>query len=336
VRPRLRRRGLLGLALLAGAGCAASPGRPRAQGGAAAVADLTQAWRDPARDRVLPVRLRLPPSGAGPRPAVLVSHGLGGSRDGLGYLGRALAEAGFVAVHLQHPGTDSALWQGQAEVGLALAAAAFDVSQAAARLRDGVFALDELARRAASPGDALHGRVDLSRLAAAGHSYGAWTVQHLLGQRLPGGGGGVPGLALPDPRLRAGVALSPIAPRGLPPRFAFARFSAPLLSVTGTRDHGYIEGAAPADREIPFRSIAGVPQALAVLDGATHGAFADEPAAGLRWSDPTYHARTAALCVAFLRAVLLRDAASARLLRDGAPGVLAPGDRLEVKEFPAA
>mgnify|MGYP002781282966 FL=1 len=300
---------------------------------AMAVTEHAETWHDPARqDRALPVRLRLPRN-SDPAPLVLVSHGLGGSRDGLAYLGRAFAEAGFVALHVQHPGSDAGIWQGSGNAGMALAAAAFDVMQAVARLRDGAFALDEALRRAARPGDPLRGRVDAARIAAAGHSYGAWTVQHLIGQRLPGLGA-VPGLVLPDPRLRAGIALSPVRPQGLPPRVAFAPVAVPLLSVTGTRDAGYIENAMPADREVPFRSISGVPQALAVLDGATHGAFADEAAAGPRWADPTYHARTAALCVAFLRAVLLRDAAAARLLAGGAPGLLAPGDRLEVKDWP--
>lgn len=308
------------------AGAAAAPGW------AGAMTDgTTETWHDAARGRDLPVRLRLPAGRAGPAPLVLVSHGLGGSREGLGYLGRALASAGFAALHVQHPGSDAALWQGRGDAGTALAAAAFDVTQAVARLRDGVFALDEAARRAARPGDPLHGRLDLSRVAAAGHSYGAWTVQHLIGQRLPGQ---VPGLLLPDARIRAGIALSPIAPRGLPPRIAFGGIAAPLLSITGTRDHGYIENATAADREVPFRSIGGVPQALLVLDGATHGAFADEGLAGPRWSDPTYHARTAALAVLFLRATLLREAEAARLIGAGAPGLLEAGDRLEVKDWP--
>jgi predicted dienelactone hydrolase len=294
----------------------------------APAAALTGTWTDQARGRALPVRLRLPADMA-PAPAMVVSHGLGGSRDGLGYLGEALAGAGFVVLHLQHPGTDSALWQGGGDSSAALMAAALDAGQALARLQDGIFALDELGRRAAAPGP-LQGRVDLSRLAAAGHSYGAWTVQHLLGQRLPGG---ERGLVLPDPRLRAGIALSPVPPRGLSPRFAFGRIATPLLHVTGTQDHGYIEGVAPADQEIPFRAISGPPQALAVLAGANHAAFADEPAAGPRWSSPTYHARTAGLAVAFLRAALFRDAAAAALLRAGAPGLLAQGDRLELKDF---
>ena len=119
----------------------------------------------------------------------------------------------------------------------------------------------------------------------------------LLGQRLPGGDRG---LRLPDPRLKAGVALSPVPPRGLPPRLAFARVATPMLHVTGTADRGYIEGATPQDRLIPFQAISGPPQALAVLAGANHAAFADERAAGAYWSDSTFHLRTAGLAVAFL------------------------------------
>ncbi|MCK8785529.1 acetylhydrolase [Roseomonas sp. NAR14] len=328
----MTRRDALRLPALLGAAALPSvpPGTAHAT---SADASITQTWHDPARDRDIPVRLRLPevPDRA---PAVLISHGLGGTRDGLGYLGRAFAEAGFIAVHLQHPGSDGAVWRGAADAAASLAAAALDPRNALDRLRDGIFAIDELLRRESAFGDPLRGRLDPTRLAVAGHSFGAWTVQHLLGERLPGGDHG---LALPERRLRAGVALSPIPPRGLPPRLAFARMSAPLLHVTGTEDQGYIEGARPADRLIPFQAIRNVPQALLVLDGATHAAFADQAEAGARWADTTYHARVAAVSVLFLRATLMADPAAAAALREGARrgplALLAPRDRLETRDF---
>ncbi|WP_233256003.1 alpha/beta hydrolase family protein [Falsiroseomonas bella] len=314
---RVLRRGLL-LAL---------PALLAARSGRAAA--VRSAWHDATRDRDLPVLIRLPET-PGPRPLVLLSHGLGGSREGLAYLGRALAGAGFVAVHLQHPGTDAAVWQGVPERAPALAAAALDVANAVARLQDGIFAVEEVVRRGDLPGDPLEGRVDAGRLAAAGHSYGAWLVQHLLGQRLPGGDRG---LRLPERRLKAGILLSPSPPRGLPPRLAFARVTTPMLHVTGTADHGWVEGATPADREVPFRVISGAPQVLVVLEGARHAAFADEQAAGPRWSDPTYHARVAAVSVLFLRAMLAGEAAARARLAAGAPALLEPDDRLETSGF---
>jgi hypothetical protein len=67
-------------------------------------------------------------------------------------------------------------------------------------------------------------------LGAAGHSYGAWTVQHLLGQGIT-----MPRWNVPDRRLRAGIALSPVPPRrGI--AVPVPRMVAPLLHMTGTAD----------------------------------------------------------------------------------------------------
>jgi predicted dienelactone hydrolase len=289
---------------------------------ALAVTELRQGWRDPARNRDLPLLLRLP-DGGGPAPVVLVSHGLGGSREGLGYLGRALAQAGFAVLHLQHPGTDDSLWRNGGDTRLALAAAVTDAGRALDRILDVVFVLDALPRR-----PDLAGRLDLSRIAIAGHSYGAWLVQTMLGQRVPGGDRG---LTLPDPRLGAGIALSPIPPQGLPARVALDRVRAPILHVTGTEDRDFMGGNSPASRRLPYDTIAAPGQVLAVFAGAAHGSFADEPGTGARWEDTAFHARTAALAVAFLRGVWLGDAPSRRLLAEGAPDVLEPGDVIESK-----
>ncbi|HWL80574.1 MAG TPA: acetylhydrolase [Roseomonas sp.] len=281
-----------------------------------------QDWTDPARDRTLPVLLRWPDEAGGPVPLVLVSHGLGGSREGLAYLGEALAASGFAALHIQHPGTDDSLWRGAGDRRLSFAAAISDAGRALDRLQDAIFVLDELPRR-----PELAGRVDLARLGIAGHSYGAWLVQHMLGERIPGGDRG---LALPDRRLSAGIALSPVPSAGLPPQLAFARVKAPMLHVTGTQDDTWVDGTRAADRRIPFDAIA-APGVLAVLEGATHASFAGEAGAGARWEEATYHPRTAGLAVAFLRALWRQDAAARQFLREGAPGLLAPGDVLETK-----
>ncbi|MFD1112445.1 alpha/beta hydrolase family protein [Pseudoroseomonas ludipueritiae] len=289
---------------------------------AMAVTENRQSWRDAARNRDLPVLLRLP-DGGGPAPLVLLSHGLGGSREGLGYLGRALAQAGFAALHLQHPGTDDSLWRNGGDSRLALAAAVTDASRALDRIQDVVFVLDALPRR-----PELAGRLDLSRIGIAGHSYGAWLVQTMLGQRVPGGDRG---LALPEPRLGAGIALSPIPPQGLPARLAMDRVRAPMLHVTGTEDRDFMGGNSALSRRIPYDNIQAPGQVLAIFAGAAHGSFADEPGTGARWEDSAYHARTAALAVAFLRGVWLGDAPARHLLAEGAPEVLEAGDMIESK-----
>ncbi|MBY0338147.1 MAG: acetylhydrolase [Acetobacteraceae bacterium] len=301
--PEIGRRAALGVLM-----SAASP---------AIASETREEWPDRARGRALPVLLRRPAT-PGPHPAVLLSHGLGGSREGLGYLGRALAEAGFVALHLQHPGSDSAVWQGRSDPFRGMQEAARDPRNAANRLLDVVFALDELPRRAP---------VDPSRVAAAGHSFGAWTVQHALGQGLP-----LPIPGIPERRLGAGILLSPVPPLFGAPEVAAIR--APLLHVTGTEDRTMVGApAGPEERLALWRAIRGVRQAAAVFRGATHLAFAGREEFGAGGVGTGFHARTAALCLLFLRATLLADGEAAREIARGAPDALAPGDTLEVRDW---
>lgn len=272
------------------------------------------------RDRKVPILVRLPAS-LEPAPVVIVSHGLGGSREGLAYLGEGLAAAGYVALHLQHAGSDTAIWQGAFDVRAAMSQAVMNPRAALDRLYDVAFALDELARH-----PALATRADLARAGIAGHSFGAWTASHMLGERLPLAGFGP---RLPDARLRAGVALSPVPPIGIDPATAYAGVASPMLHVTGTEDRG-MQAPDWSARTAGYRLSSG-PAALAVLAGANHAAFAGEAAAGPYWNDPAYHVRAARLAVLFLDAVL-RDSDDARktLLRGD---FLAQDDRIEARQL---
>src|ERR1700742_2885005 len=74
----------------------------------AAVQVVDQEWTDVARNRMVPVRLRVP-TGGGPYPVILFSHGLGGSRGGGELWGDTWAHHGYIVVHMQHPGSDDSL-----------------------------------------------------------------------------------------------------------------------------------------------------------------------------------------------------------------------------------
>jgi predicted dienelactone hydrolase len=66
------------------------------------------------RDRTIPIRVHLPTAPADvaePLPVVLFSHGLGGSRAGPRFLAEHWSARGYVAVFLQHPGSDTAVWR---------------------------------------------------------------------------------------------------------------------------------------------------------------------------------------------------------------------------------
>src|SRR5262245_54152775 len=67
-------------------------------------------FKDEKRDRELPILVYLPASKK-PAPVVLFSHGLGGARTGSAYLGKHWAARGYVAVFLQHPGSDESVWK---------------------------------------------------------------------------------------------------------------------------------------------------------------------------------------------------------------------------------
>src|SRR5215203_5699790 len=67
--------------------------------------------KDEKRSRVIPLRVYLPPNQKEPAPIVLFSHGLGGSREGSKFLGLHWAKRGYACVFLQHPGSDTSVWQ---------------------------------------------------------------------------------------------------------------------------------------------------------------------------------------------------------------------------------
>jgi dienelactone hydrolase len=190
----------------------------------------------PGRGEDLHVRVSAPVTGRD-LPVILFSHGYGSSLDGYAPLSDFWAAHGFAVVQPTHldsrtvglpPGDPRRprLWRSRVE----------DMTRILDRL--------ELLE-AAVPG--LGGRLDPSRIAAAGHSFGGQTAGVLLGLRVldPETGEGED---LSDPRIRAGVLfatagrggadLTPFAAENLPwlRNPSFADMTAPALVVAGDRD----------------------------------------------------------------------------------------------------
>ena len=295
-----------------------------------------QHWHDARRQRVLPLRLRWPDPQRHPgeRALVLFSHGLGGTVEGGALWGEAWCEAGFVVVHLQHPGSDLPAVRAAASsfsdrAGLRSAAGA---RQLLDRLGDVIFVLDEVQRRRQA-GDADWSRVRTTRVGLSGHSFGAHTTLGMAGQRYPGME------PLQEPRLGAFIAFSPSLPVVGDPAQAFAAIQRPLLAITGTRDQDVIgSGATPERRMQVFGALPAGGKAQLVLQDADHMSFAGQAgrateivprAAVSRELQPAHHALVAALTTDWWRATLLDDAAARERLR--APQGLAAGDRWEQK-----
>ena len=117
--------------------------------------------------REVPVKLYFPKSGDGPFPVIVFSHGLGGSRDGYEYLGRHWASHGYVSVHLQHKGSDTAVWKGQAKPVEAMRQSLNDLHNSINRPLDVRFAIDQMEKMNRDKGP-LHGRLDLNTSAWPG------------------------------------------------------------------------------------------------------------------------------------------------------------------------
>mgnify|MGYP001757647734 CR=1 FL=1 len=216
----------------------------------------------------LQVRVSAPTTGDA-LPVIVFSHGFGESLDGYAPLVEHWAAHGFVVVQPTH--LDSRRYDLPAD----------DPRRPLiwwSRLEDVRSVLDRLdLAEAAVPG--LAGRVDRSRIAVAGHSWGAQTVGLLLGARVRDAHG-VPGADLSDPRVAAGVLLSvagtggtdlsPFAAEHLP--FMSPDFSAmttPALIVAGDADRSALTVRGPDWFTDAYRLSPG-PKSLLTLFGAEH------------------------------------------------------------------
>ncbi|WDA39634.1 alpha/beta hydrolase family protein [Erythrobacter sp. BLCC-B19] len=249
----------------------APPAPPPVPGGGTSPRVCDGALPDPDNpERPVPVRVRLP-SGPGPHPVILFSHGLGGSVEAGTRWATAWSEAGFAVIHLQHPGSDVSLWRGlRGQEALAALRKGMDAKQFIARVEDVKLVLDAVATPVAI-GECPLSQLDSARIGIAGHSFGAQTVQALAGQqfRTPSGL-----ISVGDPRIRAAIAFSPAPARAEPDESAFGKITMPFLSVTGTRDEvPGISDVSPKDRTRPFHAMPAGQKYLLVLDGADHMVF---------------------------------------------------------------
>lgn len=231
-------------------------------------------WIDPERSRQIPFKAYYPAEGQGPFPVILFSHGLGGSCEGYEYLGNTWAGSGYAVIHLQHPGSDAEIWKDAppGEAMTAMRRAASKPGNTRDRILDIKFAIDQLRALAHEPGP-MQGRVDLSRIGVAGHSYGALTSLAIAGQTLvtPAGARA----SAPDPRVRAIIAISAPPPRDRsqwPTAYASVRI--PCLHITGKRDVSPIGQSLPEDRRAAFDNSPNADALLIDFNEADHMIFA--------------------------------------------------------------
>lgn len=225
---------------------------------------------DAARERTVPVRVYLPAADT-PAPVVIFSHGLGGSRDNNPYLGNHWAAAGYLAVFVQHAGSDEEVWKNVERDGRmeALKEAA-NFRSSMARYADIPFVIDQLERWNVEEAHPLKGKLNLEHIGMSGHSYGANTTQAMMGQKFP------LNTDFHEPRIDAFLAFSPSLHKRLTPKEAFGHIEYPVLLMTGTKDGSPIDArTTPESRMQVFPGLPENDKYHLVLEDAEHFAFSD-------------------------------------------------------------
>ncbi len=257
-------------------------------------------WNDPLRGRAIPVRLYLPATiEPGARiPLVVFSHGIGGSRRGYSYLGSHFAANGIASLHVQHVGSDRAIWIGNP---FALVGRLHDAAQereAINRVLDLHFALDRLLA-------SEHARsIDAEHIVVAGHSYGANTALLAAGARVERDGRT---LEFRDPRYSAAILISapPFYGESDPAKI-LKYVTVPTLHITATEDviqiPGYYSGAD--DRVAVFEAIGSSRKTLAVFAGGSHSIFTDRAGTGGVQLNAQVKTATRELTLAFVTQLL--------------------------------
>ncbi|MBO2008809.1 alpha/beta hydrolase family protein [Hymenobacter negativus] len=196
----------------------------------------------PGRGEDLQVRVSAPVT-AGPLPIIILAHGFGSSLDGYAPLAQFWAAHGFAVI--QPTFLDSRT------LGLSPEDARTpNIWQF--RVQDVKRVLDNLELIAHSiPGL----RLDHSRIAGVGHSFGAQTTSLLLGARMVAADGQL-GENMADPRIKAGVLLSaggrggkdlsPFAAEHMPYlNTSYAELTTPTLVVAGDADYSPLTVRGP-------------------------------------------------------------------------------------------
>ncbi len=200
-----------------------------------------------------------------PYPVIIWSHGLGGSRDGAGFISRFIASHGYVVLHIQHIGTDSTLWEGkEGHPWDVIRATHIPRSATLQRFKDVPFALSQLKSLDIAP------QMDMTRIGMSGHSFGGMTTQVMAGQRR---GYGARQYSLHNPQFKAGIVYSPVPFRKKKhhaPEDFYGGIKIPLLIMTGTDDDSPIENFGYEDRLEVFTHSGGPEQHLLVLDKGDH------------------------------------------------------------------
>ncbi|MBE9111142.1 alpha/beta hydrolase, partial [Nodosilinea sp. LEGE 07298] len=234
----------------------------------------------------------MPPQGF---PLVVISHGLGGTRDSYAYLAEYLATGGIATATLEHPGSNDqqlyALLTGQSD-------AVVQTEEFLRRPRDVSLTLNTLDRLNQSPSP-LRRQIDLDRVGVVGQSFGGYTALALAGASFDLAGlaevcppgtlsfnpslllqcqalqlGNSDGLA--DRRVKSVFVMNPVGSALFGP-IGYGQIDRPVMMVAGTADT-----IAPAFPEqiMPFTWLTMPDRYLLLISRGTHFSTIGDVATG--------------------------------------------------------
>jgi predicted dienelactone hydrolase len=236
--------------------------------------------------RRVPIKVHVPEQ-QGQCPVVVLSHGGGGNWNANFAQANHLASHGYAVLCLEHVGSNTERMKQGLRFMDNVKAMTRGSSEVLGRPKDVSFAIDQ-AEEWNRTHPVLKGRLDLEHVGGMGHSFGAYTTLVVCGARpaldwlvppVPPGKGLGPDLS--DPRVSAGVALSPQGPGE--PFFletSYATVKTPLLGITGSRDKQ--QGAPPEHRRRCFELLPPGGKVLIWLANADHLGFSDSKGSGQR------------------------------------------------------
>lgn len=260
----------------------------------------TEDWKDDARDRTIPVRIYVPKKLEDTKyPVMLLSHGLGGSRDGFPYLGEHWASNGYIIVVMQHPGTDSSVIK--AEEGKTVRESmqkTITRKNGQDRVGDVKFVLDTLEEKNRSD-EKLKKKLDLDKIGIGGHSFGSHTTIATI-SRAP---------REPEPRIKVAIAMSPNSLDNPIIKESYRSIKVPIMHLTGTKDVSVIlDQSDPSTRRNPFDLIEGVDQYLIIFKDGNHMLFSGHKRPlGLSRLEKKYQPIIQEITLKFLDAYLKED-----------------------------